>query len=109
MNKTTAKALEQSIKHWERMRDGKAYLRGHKESRDIFLTIFSPDEKYVLSSAREISRHNEKLIQVVEMMGDKANGDCASLKIVEIPDGTDYEISEYDGMEHIAEKHQTWG
>jgi hypothetical protein len=28
--------------------------------------------------------------------------------VVEIPDGTDYEISEYDGNEHIAEKHRTW-
>lgn len=54
-------------------------------------------------------RSHPLLIQVVEELGDRANGACAKLRIVEIPDGTDYEISEYDGMEHIAEKHRTWG
>jgi len=32
----------------------------------------------------------------------------ADLKIVEIPDGTNYEIDEYDGNEHVAEVHRTW-
>lgn len=53
-------------------------------------------------------RHNPLLIQAIEALGDKADGDLAALKIIEIPDGTDYEIAEYDGMEHIAEKHRTW-
>lgn len=44
-----------------------------------------------------------------EALGEAADGGCASLKVVEIPDGTDYEIGEYDGMEHVAEKHRTWG
>ncbi len=54
-------------------------------------------------------RTDPLLIQVIEELGKKANGYCASLKIVEIPDGVDYKISEYDGSEHIAEKHRTWG
>jgi len=53
-------------------------------------------------------RTNPLLIQVVEELGDEANGSCAKLKIVEIPDGIQYEIEEYDGNEHIAEQHQTW-
>lgn len=58
----------------------------------------------------EIPRHDPHLIAAVEALGaDKAGGDCAALRIVEIPDGTDYEIAEYDGNEHIAEKHRTWG
>lgn len=57
---------------------------------------------------RDLDRSDPILIEVVEILGDKANGGCANLKIVEIPDGTDYEICEYDGNEHIAEKHQTW-
>jgi len=30
------------------------------------------------------------------------------LKIVDIPDGVEWEIEEYDGMEWVAEKHRTW-
>jgi len=53
-------------------------------------------------------RTNKELIKVVEELGSDANGDYASLKIVEIPDGTDYEIDEYDGMESIHESHRSW-
>lgn len=53
-------------------------------------------------------RANPLLIRLIEEMGERANGRCASLQIVEIPDGVDYEISEYDGNEHVAEKHRTW-
>ena len=53
-------------------------------------------------------RTDPTMIQVVEELGDKANGRCAELKIVEIPDGMAYTIEEYDGMEHIAEVHRTW-
>jgi hypothetical protein len=75
--------------------------------RSLFLTVFSPDEKFVLN-ASDISRHDPMLIQVIEQMGSNANGACSSLKIVNIPDDVEYEISEYDGNEHIAEKHRTW-
>lgn len=55
-----------------------------------------------------IARDDPKLVQVVEELGTSANGECADLKIVEIPDGVAFEISEYDGNEHIAESHRTW-
>lgn len=54
------------------------------------------------------NRAHPLLLRVVEEMGEAANGRHSELKIVEIPDGTDYEIDEYDGNEHIAEKHRTW-
>jgi hypothetical protein len=25
-----------------------------------------------------------------------------------VPDGVDWELSEYDGIEHVAEAHRTW-
>jgi len=56
----------------------------------------------------DIERNDPILVQVVEEMGDKSDGTCASLKIVEIPNDVDWEIAEYDGREHIAEKHRTW-
>lgn len=57
---------------------------------------------------RDIERRDPLLIRVVEKLGKKADGRGSKLKIVNIPDGVDYEISDYDGVEHIAEKHRTW-
>lgn len=53
-------------------------------------------------------RSHPLLLRVVEELGEAADGRCAQLKIVEIPDGVDYVIEEYDGNEHVAEKHRTW-
>lgn len=60
-------------------------------------------------SSRDIERTDLKLIEVVEELGDLANGSCAKLKVVEIPNGIEWEIDEYDGNERIAETHRTWG
>ncbi len=59
-------------------------------------------------SCRDISRDDPKLVECVEQLGDEANGRCARLKIVEIPEGTLYTIPDYNGVEHVAEVHQTW-
>lgn len=55
------------------------------------------------------ARTHPLIIRVVEELGKAADGPHAELSIVEIPDDVDYEISEYAGSEHIAEKHRTWG
>ena len=60
-------------------------------------------------STSDIPRDDPALIQVVQELGDAANVDVSTLSIVEIPDGTEWEIEEYDGMEWVAEKHRTWG
>lgn len=57
---------------------------------------------------RDENRNNPLLVQVVEELGEKANGDHASLRVVEIPDDVKWEIVEYDGNEHIAEQHRKW-
>ena len=53
-------------------------------------------------------RSNFLLIQTIEELGKEANGPFSELCIVEIPDGVDYQIEEYDGNEWISEKHRTW-
>lgn len=57
----------------------------------------------------EKDRTNQMLIRLVEEMGDAANGQCAKLRVVEIPDDVKWEIDEYDGYEKVAEQHRTWG
>lgn len=59
-------------------------------------------------SHRYIERNDTCLIKVVEKLKKKANGNSAELKVVEIPDGIEWEIEQYDGREWIAEKHRTW-
>jgi len=59
-------------------------------------------------SDREIERDDPVLVEIVERLGSESNGRYSDLKIVEIPDDVDWDIMEYDGMEHIAEKHRTW-
>lgn len=48
------------------------------------------------------------LVAVVESMGNKSFGDHSSLRVIEIPDGVDFEIDEYDGVESVHEKHRSW-
>ena len=57
----------------------------------------------------DVARNDPALVQVVQELGEKANGDYAKLVVVEIPDDVQWEIDEYDGMERIAESHRTWG
>lgn len=53
-------------------------------------------------------RTDPLVIQVVEELGKEADGRFARLEVVEIPDGIDWEIDEYDGQETVHEKHRSW-
>lgn len=49
-----------------------------------------------------IARDDPALVQVVEEMGPRGSGAGYSyLEIQDVPPGTIYRISEYDGLEHI--------
>lgn len=95
-----------SLEKWRK------YQRNHDAASEgllgRFVTVFSPDEQYVLSGGREVPRDHPEVIRVVEELGEKADGACAKLKIVEIPDDVQWHVEEYDGNEHIAENHRTW-
>lgn len=81
--------------------------------------ISTPDADGLYKTANKISaeliipdfdddRSNPVLIQVVEELKDKANTRFSKLKIVEIPDDIEFEISYYDGMETVEETHRKW-
>ena len=53
-----------------------------------------------INSPYDVDRDDPKLIEVVEKLGEEANGNYAKLAVVEIPtEATDYEFNEYDGIE----------
>ena len=64
-------------------------------------------EKYCLY-LRDEHREDPILIEVIEELGEKANGRFGNLKIVEIPDDLDYVIDEYDGIETLHQRVQEW-
>lgn len=66
------------------------------------------NEKDWYFSDRDIARDDPDLVAVVRELGDEASDKLAKLSIVEIPDGVEWQIEEYDGYEHVAEKHRTW-
>lgn len=54
-------------------------------------------------------RQDPRLIAAIEKVGeDEASGELAKVRVVEIPDGVEWEIDEYDGVETIHEKHRSW-
>ena len=101
----------------ENIGSGKLYRQTEIENANIFSIYTTKDfgetttweeiqEHYFYP--RNIDRTDLDLIEVVKKLGNKANGTCSELKIVEIPDGIEWEISEYDGLETVEEKHRSW-
>ena len=57
----------------------------------------------------DIERDDTNLIKAIEQIGEKeASQELGDIHIVEIPDGIEYEIEDYDGMESIHEVHNSW-
>ena len=78
---------------------GNAYYRaGHVGEEEHYLSPWQFTE----------DRSEADLIAVLEAMGKKAWGFASEIAIIDIPDGVKWHISEYDGLEHIAEDHRTW-
>lgn len=55
-----------------------------------------------------IIRNDPILVSIVEELGEDSWGGFAELSVVDIPDGVEWEVEEYDGKEWIAEVHRTW-
>jgi hypothetical protein len=100
--------FREGVTEYERVDDAQSSLFAHAHRADhgaVFDGKCSNEDCYYYP---EIPRNDHDLIAVVTEMGEAANGECAKLAIIEIPDGVEFEISEYDGNEHLAEAHRTW-
>lgn len=78
----------------------------NEDTDDMALVQDSVYEEY---NETQLCRHDPILIETIEELGiDVASGYECELKILEIPDGIDYDIYEYMGAETIHEKHRVW-
>lgn len=66
------------------------------------------EKKHWYGFFAEENRADPALVNAVEKLGKKASGELAELVIVEIPDGVDWVIDDYDGIESVHERHRVW-
>ena len=78
---------------------------------------FLGEEKYLMRTGVyyndrdwefETSRTDPTLVAMVEEDSKLYSGRSADLRVVEVPADVDWYIVDYDGQEHVAEKHRTW-
>jgi hypothetical protein len=107
----------------ERGKDGKFNRPTENEGEIIFDRDLSPDEDDILGGGGRRSemfgrywdcwtrenRTHPLVVKVVEELGPKASAKLAKLAVVEIPEGVDWEIDEYDGIETVRERSRSWG
>ncbi|MDL1889675.1 hypothetical protein FBQ96_08875 [Nitrospirales bacterium NOB] len=67
----------------------------------------TPREPALNQCGALIPRDDRRLIQVVEELGEEANGHCADLKVIGIPDGVQWVITKTNGSEQVSEQHRT--
>ena len=72
------------------------------------LALFNERSGTTITYRCSIERNNPILVEIVEQLGEAADGDFAKLKVVDIPDDVQWQVEEYDGNEWVAEKHRTW-
>lgn len=79
-----------------------------EQAKDLFGINVHDGKVVVDRHDADDARDCPALVKLVEEMGDAANGDCARLRVVEIPADVQWEIDEYDGRESIDEAHRSW-
>jgi len=68
--------------------------------RDTYLCDWA-EKKYPNTDNRYAYRADPELVSVVEELGEEADGDCAQLSVVNVPDDIEWTIEEYDGREWV--------
>ena len=76
-------------------------------------SAIGPQEPSLNKCGMLIPRDDQRLVQVVEELqreanGHSAEGHCAELEVVSIPDDVSWVIAKTDGSEHVSEQHRTW-
>ena len=82
------------IKGWQ-------YVEGSSQSNWSSGSVIDLQGEELSEYDIQANRTDPVLVQVVEELGERANGMCAKLYIEDLPAGTKYRIDEYDGLEHI--------
>jgi len=77
------------------VKGGDAFYAMSMDERIAYNQAYSKQTWY----NRNVDRHDPVLVQVVEELGKKANGECAELAIAEVYGS--YRIDEYDGFESV--------
>jgi hypothetical protein len=103
----------------EKYRKRPDWLPGGWLASSLESTLYNVDEMKVygydrgnqyIEGSLVRSRCNPDLIDLIEKNGSEwASSDMGELRVVEIPDGIQWEIDEYDGIERIDEVHRSWG
>ncbi len=98
-----------SHKAFRRLRDLGQEETLHEEDRGAYWPEAAGAREPSLNQyGTKIPRDDAKLVQVVEELGSEANGHCAELKIVTIPDDVEWAISQLNGVEQVSEVHRVW-
>lgn len=84
--------------------EGELFMKRDHQEYENYNKWYSAHSLY----DRDIERNDPDLVAVIESLGEAASGECAALVVVEIPDDVNWEIAEYVGNEHVAEKRRTW-
>lgn len=103
-NKAHERLIELGVKYYDSLDDMP------KNNKELYivksdLPVFS---RFYSNFDDKENRSNKLLIQVIEELGEEANGRFSNLKIVEIPDNIDWELDDYDGIETLHEIHRSW-
>ena len=87
----------------------KAFIRLKTLGNEVALSAYENDAPDDYESfCRGMERDDPDLIKVIEELGEEADGEWASLKIIEVPNSIEWWIEEHGGMERLIEKSRTW-
>lgn len=84
------------VEEYHRLHEEDRKNGSYEKTNEVFVSFY------------DFERTDPILIEVIEELGEAANGQFASLEIVEVPDDVEWEISDYDGMESVEEVHRSW-